>query len=119
MSGNSAYMISVDEALERVLHIVTVLDAEEKPILDCLGQIAAEDIYSQVDVPQSDNSAMDGYALIAADTTGATAGTPVILRVIGELAAGALPSIRVEPGTAVRIMTGALFPEGADAMVPF
>ncbi len=119
MTGNKVYMITVEEALERVLDIIPVMEAEEKPILDCLGQVTAEDIYSSVNVPQADNSTMDGYALQASDTGGATSQNPVILRVIGQLAAGAVPDVKVEPGTAVRIMTGAVFPEGADAMVPF
>jgi molybdopterin molybdotransferase len=56
-------MISVEEALERVLGYVKVLGPEEKPILDCLGQVLDEDIYSPLSVPPLDNSAMDGYAV--------------------------------------------------------
>lgn len=119
MAGNGEYMISVEEAIEKVLSIVPVLGTEKKHILDCLGQVIAGDIFSAVNVPQSDNSTMDGYALKAADTTGANIERPATLRVIGQLAAGQVPSIKVESGTAIRIMTGAVFPDGADAMVPF
>src|SRR4030066_1174181 len=75
-------MISVEEALEKVLSYVEVLDPEEKPILDCLGQVLAEDIYSTIDIPPLDNSAMDGYAVQARDTEGASEKTPRFLRVI-------------------------------------
>jgi molybdopterin molybdotransferase len=114
-----AGMISVEEALERILSYVTLLQPEERPILDALGQVAAEDVVSEIDIPPHDNTAMDGYAVRAVDTQGASAETPVMLRVLGELAAGYLFEREVEPGTAVRIMTGAPMPAGADAVVPF
>lgn len=112
-------MISVEEALERILANVRRLDPEEKPILDALGQVVAQDVVAEFDIPPLDNTAMDGYAVRAADTTGATERSPVMLRVVGELAAGYLFDGAVEPGTAVRIMTGAPMPRGADAVVPF
>jgi molybdopterin molybdotransferase len=112
-------MISVEEALEKVLSHVEVLGPEEKPILDCLGQVLAEDIYSPIDIPPLDNSAMDGYALRAEDTRGASESSPRYLVVVGEIAAGSMPAKEVRPGTAIRIMTGAPLPEGADAVVPF
>jgi molybdopterin molybdotransferase len=112
-------MISVEEALERILGSVSVLEPEEKPILDALGQVLAEDVTSDIDIPPLDNTAMDGYAVCAADTAGATPESPVSLRVVGELAAGYLYQGEVEPGSAVRIMTGAPLPPGADAVVPF
>jgi len=112
-------MISVEEALDRILAYFGVLDPEVKPILDALGQVAAEDIVSGIDIPPLDNTAMDGYAVRAADTAGASAGRPVLLRVTGELAAGYVFAGNVEPGAAVRIMTGAPVPQGADAIVPF
>jgi molybdopterin molybdotransferase len=84
-----------------------------------LGQVATEDIVSGIDIPPLDNTAMDGYAVRAADTAGASAGRPVLLRVTGELAAGYVFAGSVEPGAAVRIMTGAPVPQGADAIVPF
>ena len=112
-------MISVEEALERILSLVCVLEPEEKPILDALGQVLAEDVTSDMDIPPLDNTAMDGYAVRAADTAGATPDSPNRLRVVGELAAGYLHEGEVEPGAAVRIMTGAPLPPGADAVVPF
>ncbi len=112
-------MISVEEALEKVLSYVEVLEPERKPILDCLGQVLAEDVYSAIDIPPLDNSAMDGYALRAEDTHGASESSPRYLVVVGEVAAGSMPTKEVRPGTAIRIMTGAPLPEGADAVVRF
>lgn len=112
-------MISVEEALERVLSSVATLEPEEKPILEALGQALAEDVVSAMDIPPLDNTAMDGYAVRAADTAGASVTTPVRLRVVGELAAGYVYDGDVAPGAALRIMTGAPLPRGADAIVPF
>ena len=112
-------MISVEEALEKVLSYVEVLEPERKPILDCLGQVLAEDVYSTIDIPPLDNSAMDGYAVQAADTRGASESSPRYLVVVGEVAAGSMPTNEVKRGTAIRIMTGAPLPEGADAVVQF
>jgi len=112
-------MISVDEALEKILSHFRTLEPEQKPILDCLGQVLAEDIHSAIDVPPLDNSAMDGYALRAADIQGATESAPRYLRVMGEVAAGSVSETGVTPGTAIRIMTGAPVPRGADTVVRF
>ncbi len=112
-------MISVDQALEKVLEHIAVLEAEERPILDCLGQVLAEDVFSKINIPPLDNSAMDGYAVRSADTRGAGPKSSRLLRVIETVAAGAVARSRVEPGTAVRIMTGAPLPEGADSVVRF
>ncbi len=112
-------MISVEQALERILGHVDVLGAEEKPILAALGQVLDEDVTSSFDIPPLDNTAMDGYAVWAQDTRGASPESVVELRVIGEVAAGYVFDGEVAPGTAVRIMTGAPVPAGADAIVPF
>lgn len=112
-------MISVDEALERVLERIAVLGAEESDVLGCLGQVLAEDISSLFNIPPLDNSAMDGYAVRAADTRGASQKSPRLLRVVETVAAGATPSLEVKPGEAIRIMTGAPIPRGADAVVRF
>lgn len=112
-------MVSVEQALEEILSCVEVLEPERKPILDCLGQVLAEDVYSTIDIPPADNSAMDGYAVKAEDTYGASESEPRILPVVGEVAAGSMPWGEVKPGTAIRIMTGAPLPDGADAVVPF
>ena len=112
-------MLSVEEALERILDHFHVLESEERPLLDALGQVLAEDATARHDIPPLDNSAMDGYAIQAASVAGATENTPVTLNVVGAIAAGQLPSDTVEPGTTVRIMTGAPIPHGADSVVPF
>ncbi|MDD4985935.1 MAG: hypothetical protein PHQ43_09110, partial [Dehalococcoidales bacterium] len=112
-------MISVEEALDKVLSDVNVLDVEERPILDCLGQVLAEDVRSSINIPPLNNSAMDGYAVRSEDSKGASGKTPRFLRVIDTLAAGDIPGRRLEEGTAIRIMTGAPVPEGADSIVRF
>jgi molybdopterin molybdotransferase len=112
-------MISVEEARDKVLGNVGVLDEEESPLLDSLGRVLAEDVYSPFNVPPRDNSAMDGYAVRSADTRVASRNRPRILRVVDTVAAGTVCRCRVEPGTAIRIMTGAPLPEGADSVVRF
>ena len=112
-------MISVEEARERVLGYFGVLEPETRPILEADGQVLAEDVEGRFDIPPLDNSAMDGYALRTEDIRGASETSAATLRVTGAVAAGQLPTVRVEPGTAIRIMTGAPIPEGADAVVPF
>ena len=112
-------MISVDEALSRILSYVDVLPAEDAPLVEALGQVLDEDITAGFNIPPLDNTAMDGYAVRAADTAGAGPDSPAELRVIGEVAAGYEFAGTVEPGTAVRIMTGAPIPAGGDAVVPF
>ena len=112
-------MITVEEALQRILGYVEVLDTEEKPLLEALGQVLAEDVSAGFSIPPLDNTAMDGYAVRAADTEGASPDSPVVLRVTGEVAAGYVFEGEVTAGSAVRIMTGAPVPAGADAIVPF
>lgn len=112
-------MISVEEARERILGLVPRLDAEDVPILDALGQVTAHDVVSPIDIPPLPNTSMDGYAVRAADTSSAAESIPVTLRVVGELAAGYVSDRAVGPGEAIRIMTGAPIPPGADAVVPF
>jgi molybdopterin molybdotransferase len=112
-------MISIEEALNKILSYVDVLEPEQKPILDSIGQVLAEDVYSDINVPPLDNSAMDGYAVQSASTTGASESNPAVLKVIGEVAAGSISDKIVEQGTAIRIMTGAPIPVGADTVVQF
>ena len=112
-------MISVEEALARILNHVQPLKAERVSILDARGRVLSEEIVSDIDVPPFDNSAMDGYAVRSADVVQATPESPVTLAVVGSVAAGYVSETRVQPGTAVRIMTGAPLPEGADAVVPY
>ena len=106
-------LLSVDDALERILARVAPLDAVETRLLDALGAVLAEDAVADRDVPSFRNSAMDGYAVRAEDV--ATGGAQ--LRVIGAVPAGAMPDRRVARGEAMRIMTGAPLPEGADTVV--
>lgn len=127
-SGPRQQFISVDEARQRILDHFAPLPPRRVPLLEALGLVLAESIWAHEPVPPFTNSAMDGYAVRAADTVGASPEHPVTLRVIGEAPAGgarARPhshnadSLAVYPGTAVRIMTGALLPPGADAVVRF
>ncbi len=112
-------MLSVEDALDRILGNFSVLETEQVPLLDALGQVLAEDATARHDIPPLDNSAMDGYAIQAADVADASEDSPVTLRVVGLVTAGDLPSDTVVPGAAVRIMTGAPIPDGADTVVPF
>jgi molybdopterin molybdotransferase len=111
--------ITVDEALEYIMSHIERLDDEQAPLLEALDCILAEDIVSQQDIPPFTNSAMDGYAVRAADTAGAGAESPLALQVVADLAAGETTQVEVGAGEAVRIMTGAPLPEGADAVVRF
>jgi len=110
-------MLSVEEAQKRVLDVFQPLEAERVPILEATGRVLAEDIRANVDIPPHANSSMDGYAVQAADTATASPDSPAGLRVIGELPAGYIPEQKVRAGTAIRIMTGAPIPPGADAVV--
>ncbi len=112
-------LMSMEEALERMLSHFHTLEAEDTSIMDTLGQVLARDLYASFDVPPMDNSAMDGYAVRVSDTKGAATNSPVNLDIIGQVAAGHLPDAEVRRGTAIRIMTGAPIPKGADAVVPF
>ncbi len=112
-------MLSVEEALQKILDEVDALEEESVPILESLGQVLAGDIRSDIDVPPLDNSAMDGYAVKYQDTIGASEKTPKFLNVIDTVMAGSISRHEVVSGTAVRIMTGAPVPEGADSVVQF
>jgi molybdopterin molybdotransferase len=110
-------MIPVKEALDIILNEINPLGAEEVEILSAPGRVLAEDIRADRPNPPWDNSAMDGYALKSADLAGASEGTPATLKVLYDLPAGSVPEGPVTDGTAVRIMTGAPVPDGADAVV--
>ncbi len=103
-------MLSVQEALDRILPHVPPLATERVPLSQALGRVLAEAVVSTIDLPAWDNSAMDGFAVRWADLPGR-------LRVLETVAAGAVPQFPVEKGTATRIMTGAPVPAGADAVV--
>jgi len=118
--GHELYpMLSVEDALAQVLSAFRPLGPERMPLLETLGRVLAEDVYADINIPPHDNSAMDGYAVIAADAAGAGPETPVRLRVTENLAAGYVAQQQVVTGTAIRIMTGAPVPGGADAVIRF
>src|SRR6266571_8306403 len=109
-------MISVEEALERILAEITPLPVTAVPLSEALGLVLAEDVVAQEDIPPFANSAMDGFALLSRDSQ-PRAGQPPRLRVTGEVAAGYVADHAVEEGTAMRIMTGAPVPPGADTVI--
>jgi len=109
----SELMLSPEEALRRVLTAVTPPLIEEIPIEKACGRVLAEDVTAPADLPPWDNSAMDGFAVVSADTQA----VPVRLPVVEHIGAGQSPSVLITPGTCARIMTGAPMPEGADAVV--
>ena len=112
-------VVTVEEHLTRILAAVGPLPAYPQPLLDALGLPAAEDVVSQIALPSFDNSAMDGYAVVAADVAGASEESPVVLPVVGEIGAGQARLLALSPGTAAKIMTGAPIPKGCDAVVPY
>lgn len=111
-------MISVEEALERILSRVDPLGDERVALPDALHRVLAEDVESPRDMPPWPASSMDGYALRSIDTGGATAGAPAHLAVAGRVPAGAPAERALRPGEAFRIFTGAPLPEGADSVIP-
>ena len=114
-----ADMLSVEEAYERIMAYFSPLEAEVKPVLQALGQVLAQDIVSPLQLPPLDNSAMDGYAVRHQDIVGTSPDSPKLLQVIGHVAAGQMPAQGLVAGSAIRIMTGAAVPAGADTIVPF
>ena len=111
-------MISVEEALDRILSRVAVLGDERVPLTEALHRVLAEDVDSPRDMPPWPASSMDGYALRSADTAAAASGAPARLAVAGRVPAGAMAERPLRPDEAFRIFTGAPLPEGADAVVP-
>lgn len=110
-------MLPVQEARDRILHTIPVLGAENVALLHAPGRILAEDIVAPFHIPPHDNSAMDGYAVRSADVQHASLAHPVMLRVVADLPAGTVSQCRLDAGQAIRIMTGAPIPYGADAVV--
>jgi molybdopterin molybdotransferase len=110
-------LVPLDDARAEILDAVATLDPVDVPLRDARGLVLAAAVTTDEAVPPFANTAMDGYAVRAADTAGAAPGSVVVLRVVDELAAGRAPEIPVGPGEAIRIMTGAPMPPGADAVV--
>jgi molybdopterin molybdotransferase len=108
----------VEEHLEDILSTVRPLEPIELQLLDAQGCVLVEDVTVPVSLPPFDNSSMDGYAVRVADVTGASEEFPAVLDVVGDVAAGREPGLRVGPGQAARIMTGAPLPPGAETVVP-
>jgi molybdopterin molybdotransferase len=109
-------MFSVEEALERILAQIQPLEHTQVALTEATGLVLSQDIVAQEDMPPFANSAMDGYALLSKDSK-PCAGQQPRLRIIGDIAAGYVAERAVEEGTAMRIMTGAPVPPGADSVI--
>ncbi len=110
--------LTVEQHLETVLRGVGPLAPYDQPLVESLGLPLHDDFTSPHDLPRFDNSSMDGYAVVASDVAAATRANPVLLPVVGEIAAGSARPFAISPGSAVKIMTGAPIPKGADTIVP-
>ena len=111
-------LLSVSDALKRILASFQILEKTTIFLDKSVGRVLAEDILAGTDLPLFDNSSMDGFALCAADVTQAGSSTPISLEVVDDIPAGKMPTKKIHPGQAARIMTGAPLPPGADAVVP-
>ena len=109
--------ISLEQALNILMDHITHGKTERKTLEDCLGLVLSEDVYALLDMPPFSRSAQDGYALCSKDSIGATGENPVKLKVTGKIYAGDHLDVQVRPGEAVRIMTGAMVPAGADCVL--
>ncbi len=110
-------MISVEKALETILASFRSLGLEKINIIESRGRVIGEDIVAPRNIPSANNSAMDGYAIRYADTKGASKNNPLKLKIIENIPAGKIAFKKIKKGEASRIMTGAVIPEGADAVV--
>jgi molybdopterin molybdotransferase len=110
-------MISFDEALDKIIDFVQPLSSEKVELIEAVGRIAAEDPNSRIDSPSADVSLKDGFAIHSEDLTSASPSSPVHLRVVGEIAAGGAWNGTVGRGEAVKVLSGARIPNGADAVV--
>lgn len=111
--------IDFREAQQIVLDKVSVMDSETIPLSLCSGRILASDLTASENIPPFDRSPYDGYAFLAADTVDAAESHPVTLQVLEEVPAGAVPTKTVVSGTAVKVLTGAPIPQGANAVCPY
>ena len=112
-------LVSVEDHLARILDAIEPLDSYPQPLMEALGLACAEDVVAPISLPSFDNSGMDGYAVSYRDVVTASEEAPVHLPVVGEIGAGQAQLLAMSPGTAVKIMTGAPLPAGADAVVPY
>ena len=111
-------MLSVSEAIDRLLGQITPVESIRVNISDGLGRVLSDPIFASEDLPLFTNSSMDGFAIKSSDTPLADSSNDVILKVIGDIPAGYFPEESLSQGTAMRIMTGAPLPTGADAVIP-
>lgn len=111
-------LLKVDEARARILSHFEPLGTETLPLVKCARRVLATDVAAQNDLPSFDNSAMDGFAVIASDLANAAPASPRTLDVVADIPAGANPDVTLAAGQAARIMTGAPIPKGADAVIP-
>ena len=111
-------MKSVDDQLREILDAVAPLPSLQLRLLEAHGCMLSEDVVADGPLPGFDNSAMDGYAVRAADLATASEATPVSLPVVGDIPAGTAPQMTIQSGMSARIMTGAPLPAGADSVVP-
>jgi len=111
-------MLTVSEALQRLLAALPVTSVESIQLEDAAGRVLAEDIVADIDSPRFANSSMDGFAVRAADLAGAGNGKATMLTVAGDIPAGKFIDATLQSGQAMRIMTGAAMPRGADAVIP-
>lgn len=112
-------MTNYQEAVERILECIGATEVVEQSLVTCLNQVVAEDVFSPFDLPRTDTAGPDGYAVKSTDIGAADRDNAVTLEIIDTVQAGGLPKKEVRHGTAVRIMTGSIMPEGADCVVRF
>ncbi len=110
-------LIPLEEAQDLIIDSVSILEPIEVSVSESLGLVLAEDIQSSINIPDFDNSSVDGYAVIISDLNGASVDNPIELNEIGEIPAGSYPDFELTTGNTVRIMTGAPIPKGAEAVV--
>ena len=112
-------MLSYEDAVKKVLEKVRTADVVSRTLIECVGHVAAESVYADCDLPQLPISGPDGYAVKSEDVKQASLLAPVNLQITATARAGAVPRRKLKPGTAIRIMTGAVLPDGADCVVRF
>ena len=111
------FRVQTTQQVKEIIKKLTTLGEEGVTLEDALGRVLAQDVIAPEDLPSFDRSTMDGYVLRAEDTFGASEGSPALLEVWGEIKMGEWPSLTLKPGGAVKIATGGMLPEGADAVV--
>jgi molybdopterin molybdotransferase len=112
-------MLSVEEAQKEILSNIKVLEEKEIPLIDSTDYVLAENIIADTNIPEFNNSAMDGFGVLSIDTSNASHENPTTLNIQETIPAGKIPKNKLLKGNSVRIMTGSAIPEGCDAVVPF